>query len=124
MSTFRKNTSRNAAQQHIIPTGDYYESRQVSPPRLCDRTHASGSASNFSKALGADINIYIKRDDLLPGTAGGNKTRKLDFSMADAINQGADTIITCGAVQSNHCRLTLAGPSRKASTATSSLKNA
>lgn len=56
---------------------------------------------NFSKALGADINIYIKRDDLLPGTAGGNKTRKLDFSMADAINQGADTIITCGAVQSN-----------------------
>ena len=35
---------------------------------------------NFSKALGADINIYIKRDDLLPGTAGGNKTRKLDFS--------------------------------------------
>ena len=49
---------------------------------------------NFSKALGADINIYIKRDDLLPGTAGGNKTRKLDFSMADAINQGADTIIT------------------------------
>ena len=62
---------------------------------------------NFSKALGADINIYIKRDDLLPGTAGGNKTRKLDFSMADAINQGADTIITCGAVQSNHCRLTL-----------------
>ena len=30
---------------------------------------------NFSKALGADINIYIKRDDLLPGTAGGNKTR-------------------------------------------------
>ena len=54
---------------------------------------------NFSKALGADINVYIKRDDLLPGTAGGNKTRKLDFSMADAINQGADTIITCGAVQ-------------------------
>ena len=63
---------------------------------------------NFSKALGTDINVYIKRDDLLPGTAGGNKTRKLDFSMADAINQGADTIITCGAVQSNHCRLTLA----------------
>ncbi len=62
----------------------------------------------FSKALGADINVYIKRDDLLPGTAGGNKTRKLDFSMADALNQGADTIITCGAVQSNHCRLTLA----------------
>ena len=63
---------------------------------------------NFTKALDAGINVYIKRDDLLPGTSGGNKTRKLDFSMADAINQGADTIITCGAVQSNHCRLTLA----------------
>lgn len=62
----------------------------------------------FSKALGGKVNLYIKRDDLLPGTSGGNKTRKLDFCMADAILQGADTIITCGAVQSNHCRLTLA----------------
>ena len=54
------------------------------------------------------MNVYIKRDDLLPGCAGGNKTRKLDFSIADALAKGADTIITCGAVQSNHCRLTLA----------------
>ena len=63
---------------------------------------------NFSKALGGKVNIYIKRDDLLPGCAGGNKTRKLDFCIADAIEQGADTLITCGAVQSNHARLTLA----------------
>ena len=63
--------------------------------------------SNFTRALGGKVNIYIKRDDLLPGTAGGNKTRKLDFIMAEALAQGADTIITCGAVQSNHCRLTL-----------------
>lgn len=62
---------------------------------------------NFSKALGNKVNVYIKRDDLLPGCAGGNKTRKLDFCIADALNHGADTIITCGAVQSNHCRLTL-----------------
>ena len=52
-------------------------------------------------------NIYIKRDDLLGLTSGGNKTRKLEFLMADALAQGADTIITTGAVQSNHCRLTL-----------------
>lgn len=52
-------------------------------------------------------NIYIKRDDLLEGAGGGNKTRKLEFLMADALAQGADTILTCGAVQSNHCRLTL-----------------
>lgn len=62
----------------------------------------------FSKALGDKVKVWIKRDDLLPGAGGGNKTRKLDFSIADALAQGADTIITCGAVQSNHCRLTLA----------------
>ena len=61
---------------------------------------------NFTKALGGP-NIYIKRDDLLEGAGGGNKTRKLEFLMADALAQGADTILTCGAVQSNHCRLTL-----------------
>lgn len=60
----------------------------------------------LGKTLGADINLFVKRDDLLPGAAGGNKTRKLDFCIADALAKGADTIITCGAVQSNHCRLT------------------
>ncbi|MFZ7101239.1 MAG: D-cysteine desulfhydrase [Peptococcaceae bacterium] len=52
--------------------------------------------------------IYMKRDDLLGLTLGGNKTRKLEFLVADALLKGADTLITCGAVQSNHCRLTLA----------------
>lgn len=64
-------------------------------------------APAFSKALGGNVNIYIKRDDMLPGAAGGNKTRKLDYSIADALHCNADVIITCGAVQSNHCRLTL-----------------
>lgn len=52
--------------------------------------------------------IYMKRDDLLGLAGGGNKTRKLEFVVADALAKGADTLITCGAVQSNHCRLTLA----------------
>jgi len=56
----------------------------------------------------AGPDIYIKRDDLLGLTSGGNKTRKLEFLVADALAQGADTLITCGAVQSNHARLTLA----------------
>ena len=60
----------------------------------------------FTKALGGP-NVYIKRDDLLGLTSGGNKTRKLEFLVADALAKGADTLITCGAVQSNHCRLTL-----------------
>lgn len=42
---------------------------------------------NFSKTLGNKVNVYIKRDDLLPGCAGGNKTRKLDFSIADALSK-------------------------------------
>jgi D-cysteine desulfhydrase len=60
----------------------------------------------FSETLGGP-NIYIKRDDLLGLTSGGNKTRKLEFLVADALAQNADTLITCGAVQSNHARLTL-----------------
>jgi len=63
---------------------------------------------SLSNALGGDVNIYVKRDDLLPGSGGGNKTRKLEFCIADAMEKGADAIITCGAVQSNHCRLTAA----------------
>ena len=61
---------------------------------------------NLSKVLGGEVNLFIKRDDLLPGASGGNKTRKLDFCIAEALSNGADTIVTCGAVQSNHCRLT------------------
>lgn len=61
----------------------------------------------LSAALGGP-EIWIKRDDLLGLAAGGNKTRKLEFLVADALAQGADTLITVGAPQSNHCRLTLA----------------
>lgn len=66
----------------------------------------------FSEALGGP-RIHIKRDDLLGLTSGGNKTRKLEFLVADALAQGADTLITCGAVQSNHCRLTLAAATKE-----------
>jgi D-cysteine desulfhydrase len=52
--------------------------------------------------------LWIKRDDLLGLSPGGNKTRKLEFLVADALAQGADTLVTCGAPQSNHCRITLA----------------
>lgn len=52
--------------------------------------------------------IYMKRDDMLGLTAGGNKTRKLEYLVADAQKKGADVLVTAGAVQSNHCRLTLA----------------
>jgi L-cysteate sulfo-lyase len=52
--------------------------------------------------------IWVKRDDCTGLATGGNKTRKLEFLMADACGQGADTVITQGAVQSNHARQTAA----------------
>ena len=57
--------------------------------------------------------LWIKRDDLLGLAGGGNKTRKLEFLVADALAKGADTLVTVGAVQSNHCRLTLAAAVRE-----------
>lgn len=52
--------------------------------------------------------LFIKRKDQTGLAFGGNKTRKLEFLMADALRQGADTVITVGAAQSNHCRQTAA----------------
>ncbi len=52
--------------------------------------------------------ILIKRDDLTGLALGGNKVRKLEFLLADALAQGCDTLVTLGAAQSNHCRQTAA----------------
>ncbi|ENT3783501.1 D-cysteine desulfhydrase family protein, partial [Escherichia coli] len=60
----------------------------------------------FSDYLGREI--FIKRDDVTPMAMGGNKLRKLEFLAADALREGADTLITAGAIQSNHVRQTAA----------------
>ena len=56
--------------------------------------------------------IFIKRDDCTGLATGGNKARKLEYLMADALRQGADTVVTAGAVQSNHVRQTAAAATR------------
>ncbi len=61
----------------------------------------------LSEMLGGP-EIWIKRDDQTGLATGGNKTRKLRLLVADALARGADTLITAGAVQSNHCRQTAA----------------
>ncbi|WP_353152686.1 D-cysteine desulfhydrase [Pollutimonas bauzanensis] len=66
---------------------------------------------NLTKLLDGP-NLYIKRDDCTGLATGGNKTRKLEFLVAQAIEQGADTLITQGAVQSNHARQTAAAAAR------------
>jgi D-cysteine desulfhydrase len=63
----------------------------VSPRRLGDR-------------LGVDL--WIKRDDATGGAEAGNKIRKLEYLLADAVARGADTVVTCGGLQSNHARAT------------------
>ena len=50
--------------------------------------------------------IWVKRDDLTGSVLSGNKVRKLEFTLAAALAEGADTIITCGGLQSNHCLAT------------------
>jgi D-cysteine desulfhydrase len=52
------------------------------------------------------VELYVKRDDLTGIALSGNKIRKLEFVLADALTQKADMVITCGGAQSNHCRAT------------------
>jgi D-cysteine desulfhydrase family pyridoxal phosphate-dependent enzyme len=59
-------------------------------------------------ALGGGPALFIKRDDAIPFAFGGNKVRKLPYVIAEALAQGADTLITCGGIQSNHARATTA----------------
>jgi len=58
------------------------------------------------------VEVLLKRDDLTGLGLGGNKIRKLEMLMADALAAGADAVVTCGAVQSNHCRCTAAAAAR------------
>lgn len=66
---------------------------------------------NLTRYFGGP-NLYIKRDDCTGMASGGNKTRKLEFLLADALLQGADTLVTLGALQSNHVRQTIAAAAR------------
>jgi D-cysteine desulfhydrase family pyridoxal phosphate-dependent enzyme len=63
--------------------------------------------NGLSGALGGP-RLYVKRDDLTGLGMGGNKTRKLEFLLGEALHQGSDAVITGGAIQSNHCRQTAA----------------
>lgn len=63
----------------------------------------------LTEAIGADVEIYAKRDDCNSGLAlGGNKLRKLEYIVPDAIASGADTLVSIGGVQSNHTRMVAA----------------
>lgn len=62
----------------------------------------------FSRRLGGGVDVWMKREDLLPLAFGGNKLRNLEFLVGAAVAAGADTLVTSGRRWSNHCRLTAA----------------
>jgi len=62
--------------------------------------------------LGTGVRLFVKRDDLMGLGGGGNKLRKLEFLLGEAIEQGCDTFITTGGLQSNHARLSAASAAR------------
>ncbi len=73
--------------------------------RLAQLPTPISKLQQFSQQLD-DVQIWIKRDELTGTEVSGNKIRKLEFSIAEALDQSCDTLITCGGVQSNHCRAT------------------
>ncbi len=78
---------------------------------LCHRPTPLEAMPRLNDVLGGP-NFWIKRDDCTGLASGGNKTRKLEFLIGDAIAQGADIVVTQGAVQSNHVRQTAAAACR------------
>src|SRR5687767_11637595 len=74
--------------------------RLVSLPTPLER------ANTLGRTLG--VELLIKRDDLTGLGAGGNKLRKLEFILGRALDEGYDTLLTTGGIQSNHARLTAA----------------
>jgi D-cysteine desulfhydrase len=76
------------------------------PPRLdlANTPTPLKPLKRLGKKLG--VELYIKRDDLTGAGLSGNKIRKLEFVLADALDCGADTVLTCGGAQSNHARAT------------------
>jgi D-cysteine desulfhydrase len=79
-------------------------------PTPIQRLHRIEAA--LGEALG-DLKLWVKRDDLMGLGGGGNKLRKLEFLLGDAHAKGADVVITIGARQSNHARLTAAAAARQ-----------
>jgi L-cysteate sulfo-lyase len=84
------------------------------PPRfpLIDGPSPLHPMPRFSEALGGRVEIWVKREDLLPLAFGGNKLRNLEFLVGAALAEGSDTLVTSGRRWSNHARLTAAAGAR------------
>ena len=74
-------------------------------PTACNRM------DNVTRLAGGP-DLYIKRDDVMELAHGGNKTRKLEYALAEALNEGASAVVTQGGLQSNHVRQTVSGAAK------------
>jgi L-cysteate sulfo-lyase len=83
-------------------------SERFSHKKLIDSPTPIQRLNHLEHELETKVRLYVKRDDLMGLGGGGNKLRKLEFLLGDAISQGADTFITVGGLQSNHARLSAA----------------
>ncbi len=79
---------------------------------LCAGVTPLDPMSRLEQKLGGGPKLFVKRDDCTGLAIGGNKTRKLEFAVGEALAQGADTLITAGGIQSNHARQTAAAAAR------------
>ncbi len=86
----------------------------ASSPRfpLIDAPSPLHALPRFCEALGGRVELWAKREDLLPLAFGGNKLRNLEFLVGEALAQGCDTLVTSGRRWSNHARLTAAAGAR------------
>ncbi len=86
----------------------------AAPPRfpLFEPPSPLHRIERFGDRLGGRVEVWIKREDLLPLAFGGNKLRNLEYLVAAALADGADSLVTAGRRWSNHCRLTAAAGAR------------
>ena len=66
----------------------------------------------LARRIGAAPRLFVKRDDCTGLALGGNKTRKLEYTLGDALERGVDALVTCGGLQSNHVRQTAAAAAK------------
>lgn len=103
-------TVTHNATKHSMPPYHLDLSKQARHPLLEGPTPIQ-ALPRLSEELGG-VDVFVKREDLNGLGGGGNKLRKLEFLVGEALAMGADTIITVGARQSNHARLTAAAAAR------------
>ncbi len=99
------------SRQVTVPGAMFWRVYRFPRYRLISLPTPLEKAENLGRRLG--IELYVKRDDVMELALGGNKARKLEYILGDALAKGCDTLITIGAYHSNHARLTAAA-ARKA----------